>query len=296
MRQLRHRAAQARGVSAFISTPEYSLLYRLWSSIHHAEGLVTDNTDSQTALYRRFPVNRAGRDFVVGDIHGHLERFDALLSHVDFAPARDRLFSVGDLIDRGPDSPGCLSLVDKPWFHAVRGNHEQMLCDARREGGQAGTLWLMNGGAWSREHDEAALARFAERAAMLPLAIDIERADGEQVGLVHADVAGADWAEFICRLGDPDGQHAALWSRETLGDIEYAGRSIGRRRAAVDGIAVVYHGHTPLAAPRAIANRRWLDTGVFLTDGCLTLTELAPHEPLWSIDAEHVIFDNAWAG
>tara|TARA_B100002052_G_scaffold255024_2_gene244978 strand:- start:602 stop:1375 length:774 start_codon:yes stop_codon:yes gene_type:complete len=255
-----------------------------------------DDDNTQSAHFWHFPANGTGRDFVVGDIHGHLERLYALLSHVHFAPARDRLFSVGDLIDRGPDSAECLGLVDEPWFHAARGNHEQMLCDAHRYGGQARALWLMNGGAWSRKLNEAALAGLAERAATLPLVIEVDRVGGERVGLVHADVAGADWPNFIARLGEAEAQHAALWSRDTLGRVESVEPHIRERHAAVEAIATIYHGHTPLATPRATANRRWLDTGVFLADGCLTLTELGSHEPLWSIDAEHVIFDNAWAG
>lgn len=37
------------------------------------------------------------------------------------------MLSVGDLVDRGPDSIGCLKLLEAPWFHAVMGNHEQLL-------------------------------------------------------------------------------------------------------------------------------------------------------------------------
>ncbi|MCA4078770.1 metallophosphoesterase, partial [Pseudomonas kurunegalensis] len=53
---------------------------------------------------KRFAANRAGRDFAVGDIHGHFTRLQAALDSAGFDPAIDRLFSVGDLVDRGPDS------------------------------------------------------------------------------------------------------------------------------------------------------------------------------------------------
>jgi len=74
-------------------------------------------------------MNKLGRDFVVGDIHGHIDLFHEELSREGFDPIKDRVFSVGDLIDRGPDSLACLDLLNEPWFHAVRGNHEQMMIE-----------------------------------------------------------------------------------------------------------------------------------------------------------------------
>lgn len=78
-------------------------------------------------IVQKFDANITGRDFVVGDLHGFLDLFHAELDRQNFDPSCDRVFSVGDLIDRGPDSMGCLRLLKQPWFHAVRGNHEQML-------------------------------------------------------------------------------------------------------------------------------------------------------------------------
>ena len=47
--------------------------------------------------------NRRGRDFVVGDIHGHFETMRHALAELKI-DERDRVFSLGDLVDRGPDS------------------------------------------------------------------------------------------------------------------------------------------------------------------------------------------------
>ena len=58
--------------------------------------------------WRRYPRNRTGRDFVVGDVHGMFSALRELLAVAGFDDRRDRLFSVGDLIDRGPDSRGSL--------------------------------------------------------------------------------------------------------------------------------------------------------------------------------------------
>jgi len=73
------------------------------------------------------PANVEGRDFVVGDLHGCFDELTKLMKYVRFDPKRDRLFSTGDLIDRGPNSEECLSLLDKSWFYPVLGNHEDLL-------------------------------------------------------------------------------------------------------------------------------------------------------------------------
>ena len=52
-------------------------------------------------LVKYIPENTKGRDFVVGDLHGTIHLLQVLLEQVKFDPADDRLFSGGDLIDRG---------------------------------------------------------------------------------------------------------------------------------------------------------------------------------------------------
>ena len=71
--------------------------------------------------------------YVLGDIHGHAEVLRRLLSKLDFDPDRDRLWLVGDLVNRGPDSPAVLRLareLDRRMgdrFVAVLGNHDAHL-------------------------------------------------------------------------------------------------------------------------------------------------------------------------
>jgi len=48
------------------------------------------------------------RTLFVGDVHGCLTELEGLLNLAGFLPKRDRLFFVGDLINRGPDSLGVL--------------------------------------------------------------------------------------------------------------------------------------------------------------------------------------------
>ena len=60
-------------------------------------------------VHQSIPRNPSGRDWVCGDLHG---RFDVLLealNDVSFNPDEDRLFLLGDLIDRGPQSRELLS-------------------------------------------------------------------------------------------------------------------------------------------------------------------------------------------
>ena len=94
--------------------------------------------------------NLVGRDFIIGDLHGSYSIFKNLLKNISFNPEIDRIISVGDLIDRGPDSPNCLSLIREPWFHAVLANHEQMMIEKFRDG-YMGNFWFNNGGIWGIE-------------------------------------------------------------------------------------------------------------------------------------------------
>lgn len=75
------------------------------------------------------------KTFVVGDIHGRCAQLHRLLEMLPRVEAVDTLVFLGDLIDRGPDAPGCVDLAmklqrDNPErVICLRGNHEQMLLD-----------------------------------------------------------------------------------------------------------------------------------------------------------------------
>lgn len=77
----------------------------------------------------KIPANVDGRDFVVGDLHGCYDELMLLLEHVNFNKEQDRLFCVGDLIDRGPKPKECLELLHEKWFYPVLGNHETLLLE-----------------------------------------------------------------------------------------------------------------------------------------------------------------------
>ncbi|WP_163558622.1 metallophosphoesterase [Halomonas sp. NO4] len=207
--------------------------------------------------------NRHGRDFVVGDIHGEYRLLEQALCRVDFQAARDRLFAVGDLIDRGPDSFACLALALEPWFCGVRGNHEELAQAALGSGGGGDWgLWLMNGGTWVRRHDAEVVRRRLEAAlARLPLAREVVVA-GKRLGIVHAEPP-SDWAQVETADADEALAHQLVWGR----------RRIARQDTTpVTGIDAVAVGHTIVPVPVQLGNVHYLDTGAFNT-GRLTLVE-----------------------
>ncbi len=225
------------------------------------------------AVVERFSVNPAGRDFVVGDLHGMFALLDRLLARVGFAPAYDRLFSVGDLVDRGPQSPRALEFLGQPWFYAVRGNHEQMLLDWDPADAQTVLQWLVNGGGWWHALDQDRRQAFRAACGGLPLAIELETAAGT-LGIVHADAPPAlDWPDFVERLeaGEQHAVETALWSRA---------RALGRVAHGVEGLRVLVIGHTPLEHPAWCGNVLLLDTGA-VYGNALSLVEAATLA-LWS--------------
>ncbi|MDE2973072.1 MAG: symmetrical bis(5'-nucleosyl)-tetraphosphatase [Acidobacteriota bacterium] len=73
--------------------------------------------------------------WVVGDVQGCFSTFQALLDRLEFRPGRDRLWFVGDLVNRGPDSLGMLRWAyrHRDSLVCVLGNHDLHLL-AQREG------------------------------------------------------------------------------------------------------------------------------------------------------------------
>ncbi|MDO8805531.1 MAG: metallophosphoesterase [Elusimicrobiota bacterium] len=65
------------------------------------------------------------RTLIIGDAHGCLHEVRQLIKQASFERSGDVIF-LGDLVDRGPDTPGLLEYFDfhRPRFRAVMGNHE----------------------------------------------------------------------------------------------------------------------------------------------------------------------------
>jgi hypothetical protein len=87
---------------------------------------------------------------IVGDIHGEMEALQALASLLGYDyhgghPQGRRLVFIGDLIDRGPDSPAVVewvqSLIERGVAQCVLGNHE---LNVLRRDLKEGNGWLLD--------------------------------------------------------------------------------------------------------------------------------------------------------
>jgi len=211
-----------------------------------------------TALIQNFGRNTVGTDYAVGDIHGCFSKLEKALAPF-FDPTKDRLFSVGDLVDRGPESVRAEEFLALPWFHAVKGNHDDM-AERWPEGNMEQLIYGMNGGAWNidRTHDEQRETAAAMSA--LPLAIEVETAGG-LVGIVHAECAYPSWDIFREMLLNWDSltgknrkqiEELAMWHRD---------RITMKTKSLVEGVRAVICGHTPVVEPVVLGNVHYIDTG-----------------------------------
>lgn len=207
-------------------------------------------------MFKHFAINTKGRDFVVGDIHGNFTVLQGYLDRMGFDPLKDRLFSVGDLVDRGPESEQFEEWLAKPWFHAVRGNHEQMLIDSVRD--ETGESMLRNihprnGQIWLAGLPTVEQQCYAVLCEELPIAIEVETPAG-LVGIVHADCPLSDWNLFKSLMDSNTDyfNEVAMWSRKRITQ-GYTG--------VVEGIVMLYVGHTPLQNPVQLGNVMHIDTG-----------------------------------
>lgn len=205
-------------------------------------------------MIERFDANKRGRDFFVGDIHGHRDQLLQQLGELGFKRENDRLFSVGDLIDRGPDSMGCLELVEEPWFFATLGNHEELFIDRfnRRYIDQA-LLHRRVGGKWADvlEDDEERCKRYLKIVLSLPVAIEVKVAWG-RVGVVHAQVKDNDWDE---QVSYPILDAGSIWHA-----TRYMDHNKGEKQAEIANIDIVVSGHVNAPKPTLIENQIYIDT------------------------------------
>jgi len=67
---------------------------------------------------------------IIGDIHGSCREFSDLYGKL--TAHTDEIYTVGDLIDRGPDSKGVIQFCIDNNIQPVMGNHEDMLIRAIR--------------------------------------------------------------------------------------------------------------------------------------------------------------------
>jgi len=219
----------------------------------------------------RFSLNpNGGRDFVVGDIHGFFDLLEELLKEVGFDKSKDRLFAVGDLIDRGPQSHKVLWYLSQPWFFSTQGNHEEMVKEYHEQKSWQNS-YAKHGGQWFIDLHESEKQSFVDALDKLPHIIEIDTCNGK-FGLVHAEVPTSDWEMFKIYY-DKFGE-SSLWSSDIFNDFHKEirvqevtqGLVHGILKANVEALPIknidyVVHGHVSVMYPTQIENVIYLDTG-----------------------------------
>ncbi len=209
------------------------------------------------APFKFFTKNALGRDFIVGDIHGMFSSLIELLGKVDFNDKIDRVFSVGDLIDRGAESYRAIEFLNKPWFFSIMGNHESMLIDSA-DNEKMYNSWVDRcGGDWWTHIPNLLQPRIRKKLAQLPIAIELETNYGN-IGIVHADIPmHMAWPYFVQGLQEAEEMKSySLWSRN-----RYKRILSDAYVPDVAGIDLVVVGHTPVAKPLQEGNVYFIDTG-----------------------------------
>jgi predicted phosphodiesterase len=217
--------------------------------------------------------NSNGRDFFVGDIHGKYSLLMQSLEKINFDLSVDRLFSSGDLIDRGEASFDCLKLAEKEWFIPVMGNHEQFLLDMENADPYHKINWYLNGGVWWEALNQAQriwAKRIVEKNYTLTLTV---ATSAGEVGVIHAQYPFNKWPVNKKQITSED-YNELLWGRDCVKD------DYDRFFAGVDFIV---SGHTPVSKSFLRGQQLFIDTGCghqvsqALQDPHLTICEFAGH-------------------
>ena len=209
------------------------------------------------------------RVYAVGDIHGRLDLFEALVTAIDeddaaAPPAETTVILLGDLVDRGADSAGVIALA-RAWQQRRRvrilaGNHEEMFLRSftslemfrhfQRHGGRETVL--------SYGVDPGGFAR-----------ADLDEAQQLMRDAVPGeDVAFLEGFEDMIAIGDYLFVHAGIDPRlpieeQKTHDLRWI-REPFLSHPEPHG-PVVVHGHTICDAPEDCGNRIGIDTGAFMT-------------------------------
>ncbi|HEX2312836.1 MAG TPA: polynucleotide kinase-phosphatase, partial [Thermomonospora sp.] len=208
---------------------------------------------------------------IIGDIHGCRAELEELLAELGYEITRDALgraegarhpegrtaVFVGDLVDRGPDTPGVLRLVmgmvAEGTALCVSGNHENKLVRALK----GRNVKVTHGLAESLEQLEAEPADFRDRAlAFMDGLISHYVLDGGKLVVAHAGLKEEYHGRSSGRV-----RSFALYG-DTTGETDEYGLPV-RYPWARDyrGTAMVVYGHTPVLEPEWVNNTICLDTG-----------------------------------
>ena len=248
--------------------------------------------------------DRTGPFDVIGDVHGCLDELGELLGLLGYRCDHDaagRLTGashpqgrtavfLGDLVNRGPDTPGVLGLAMTMTAAgqalAVAGNHEAKLLRALRgrdvnvSHGLAESLSQIE----AREAVQPGFRAAAER--FLDGLVSHYVLDGGRLVVAHAGLKEAYHGRASGRV-----RTFALYG-DTTGETDEFGLPV-RYPWADDyrGRAMVLYGHTPLPEPEWVNNTMCLDTGCVF-GGRLTALRY-PERELVSVPARRAYYEPA---
>jgi serine/threonine protein phosphatase 1 len=209
------------------------------------------------------------RVYAVGDIHGRLDLFDALIETIEAddaacGRAETTVILLGDLVDRGPDSARVVARA-REWqarrkVRILAGNHEEMFLKS-----------------FERTETLRHFLRFGGKETVLSYGIDpaqYVKASVEEVQeMMHATVpvdhrAFLESFEDMIAIGDYLFVHAGIapevpLDAQRIGDLRWI-REPFLSHAQPHG-AVIVHGHTITDEPQDKGNRIGIDTGAYMS-------------------------------
>lgn len=203
-----------------------------------------------------YEVNTKGNDFIVGDIHGNFSKLGKQLEDIGFCFWKDRLFSTGDLVDRGDESEEVIKWLEYDWFHPVIGNHEEFIIRMDECGYNA--CHIRNGGLWFAKLTVEKQRKIQSALMELPIVITVDTEHcSRKIGIVHAEYPCNDWNFINDVVSDENQRDMMLWSRDKyeLKDQEVV-RNIDR----------IYVGHTPTKQLELLGNTWYMDSGVSIKE------------------------------
>lgn len=211
-----------------------------------------------TGFLSRFG-DEMGKIFVIGDIHGCLQKLKNLISGIDIDGKLDTVVFLGDYIDRGPDSRGVVQYIldfknEKKNVFCLMGNHEDLFLYYLSYGLYE-TAFLFNGG-----HSTLVSYNF-------PRVIeDIPRRHQYFFNslLLYYEMEDYIFVHAGLRPGVPlekQDKYDLLWIRNEFIESDY------------DFGKTVVFGHTGFSGPLFLENKIGIDTGAVF-GGRLTCLEL----------------------
>ncbi len=209
------------------------------------------------------------RTIAIGDIHGCAVALEELLRRIAPTPD-DTIITLGDYVDRGPDSRRVIELLldlrSRTTLISLLGNHEIMMLSAREEENTA-PFWLFCGGRETLASYGGSLTRVPESHWQFLMACEFVH-ETEQFFFVHANY------DPQRALADQD-EHVMCWQH--LNDPLTPPHASGK-------IAVVGHTPQPSGLPLLKPHLYCLDTYCF-GGGWLTACEVAT-QTLWQANEE----------